>query len=100
MFHSLFETDKTPGAVVEQVVDKPQDAADLWFAGRLPGVIEWMFVCSFLVRPVLWVAGRAPGAVEGQPVQEDCRSSVLWKRALEATDRGYFADYLDHPIAW
>ena len=65
-----------------QVDDRPQDAADLWFAGRLPDLIEWMFVCSFHERPVLWVAGRAPGAAEGQPVQEDCRSLELWKWAL------------------
>lgn len=83
-----------------QVVDRPQDAADPWFAGRLPGVMEWMFVCSFHARPVLWVAGRAPGAAEGQPVQEDCRSAELRKWALEATGRGHFADCLDHLIAW
>lgn len=78
--HSLFETDKAPGAVVLQADDRPQGAADLWFAGRLPpGVTEWKFVCSFHEGPVLWVAGRAPGAAEGQPAQEDCRSSERWK---------------------
>lgn len=55
---------------------------------------------SFHAKPVLRVAGRAPGAVECQPVREDCRSSELWKWALEATGRGHFADCLDHLIAW
>lgn len=94
--HSLFETDKAPGAVVLQVVDRLRDAADLWFAGKLPGVIAWMLVCSH-VRPVLWLAGRAPGAAEGL---EDCRSSDLWKWALKGTGRCRFADCLDPLIAW
>ena len=64
---------------MQRVVDRPLDTADLWFAGRLPGETEWTRVCSFHVRPVLWVAGRTPGAAEGQPAQEDCRSSGLWK---------------------
>lgn len=61
-----------------QVVGRPQDAADPWFAGRLPGVTGKVHVCSFPVGPVLWVAGRAPGAGGGLPVQEDCTSSELW----------------------
>lgn len=56
-------------------------------------------MCSFHVRPVLWVAGRAPGAAEGQPVQEDCKSSELWKLTLEETGRSHFDDGLDHLIA-
>lgn len=95
--HSLFETDKTPGAVVLQVVDRPQDAADLCFVGRLPGVIAWMHECRCHVRPVLWLAGRRPGAAE---VLEDCRPSELWKWALEGTGRSRFADCLDRLIAW
>jgi len=93
----LFDTDKAPGAVVLQVVERPQDAADLWFAGRLPGVIVWMLVSSF---PVLWIAGRVPVASGGQTVQGDCRLSALWKWALEATGRCHSADCLDHLIAW
>lgn len=92
-------TDIALGAVVQQVVDRPQDAADLWDAGRFPGASAWMPGCSFHVRPVLWVAGRTPVAVEGRPVQEDCRLSELWKWALEATGRDHFDDCLDHLFA-
>lgn len=70
-----------------QADDRPQAAA----AGRLPGVIEWMFGCSFHERPVR-VAGRFPGAAEVQPVQEDCRCSELRNWTLEATGRGHLAD--------
>lgn len=85
---------------MQQVVDRPQDGADLWFAGRLPGVTVWMLVCSSHVRPVLCVAGRAPGAAEGQRVREGCRSSELWRWALEANGWDHFVGCLDHLIAW
>ena len=57
-------------------------------------------MCSFHVTPVLWVAGRASEAAECQPVQEDCRSSEMWKWALEATGRAHSADCVDHLVAW
>lgn len=37
-FYSLFDTDKAPGAVVMQVVERSQGAAGLRFAGTLLGV--------------------------------------------------------------
>lgn len=63
-FYSLFDTDKAPGVVVMQVVERSQGAAGLRFAGTLLGVTA---------RTVQWTAGKAPGAAEGQSVQEDCR---------------------------
>lgn len=63
-FYSLFDTDKAPGVVELQVVERSQGAAGLRFAGTLLGVTA---------RNVQWTAGRAPGAAEGQSVQEDCR---------------------------
>lgn len=71
-----------------QADDRFQDAA----AGGPPRVIEWMFACSFLERPVLGSAGTFLGATEAQPVQEDCRSAVLWRWAPEVTGRGHLAD--------
>lgn len=42
--HSLFESDKAPGAVVQSTVDRPQDAADLLPAGTLPPALGWVLV--------------------------------------------------------
>lgn len=97
--YSLTDTDKAPAEVVVKVVERHQDAADPWTAGKLLGAAGPMVECNRPGLPVLSAAGRAPGVAEGRSVQ-DCRPSEHRKGVLEATGRTHSADCWVPPIAW